>query len=154
MTTLLDTNLLSELLRSSPSLAVMAWFAEQAPESLFVSAITQAEMTLGARLLPPGKRRKALEDALSAMFEEDFAGRILPFDSETVAAYVEIVCDRREIGRPISQFDAQIAAIARRAGAKLATRNIPDFESCGVTLVDPWSGPTARGKRRPTPGAP
>jgi len=139
MNTLLDTNVLSELLRADPSPEVLAWFAQQAPESLFVSAITQAEMTLGARLLPPGKRRTALGKALAEMFDEDFAGRVLPFDTGAVNAYVEIVCGRRSIGRPIAQFDAQIAAIARHAGAKLATRNIRDFEHCGVTLIDPWA---------------
>lgn len=139
MSTLLDTDVLSELLRSQPAPAVLAWFAEQPPESLFVSAVTQAEMMLGARLLPAGKRRKALEVALGAMFSEDFAGRILPFDSASVAAYVEIVVERREMGRPISQFDAQIAAIARRAGARLATRNTGDFLNCKVGLIDPWT---------------
>lgn len=142
MSTLLDTNVLSELLRAEPSPAVLAWFAAQPAESLFVSAITQAEMMLGARLLPAGKRRTALDGALSAMFSEDFAGRILPFDTAAVAAYVEIVGTRRALGRPISQFDAQIAAIARQSGAKLATRNITDFERCGVALVDPWSNST------------
>ena len=110
MTTLLDTSVLSELLRAEPSPAVLAWFATQAPESLFVSAVTQAEMMLGARLLPVGRRRTALEGALLAMFAEDFAGRILPFDAGAVPAYVEIVSTRRSSGRPISQFDAQIAA--------------------------------------------
>ncbi|MFX5937642.1 PIN domain-containing protein, partial [Acinetobacter baumannii] len=84
MSTLLDTNVLSELLRRQPAPAVLAWFAEQPPESLFVSAVTQAEMMVGARLLSAGKRRKALEMALVAMFSEDFAGRILPFDSAAV----------------------------------------------------------------------
>ena len=139
MSTLLDTNVLSELFRSQPAPAVLAWFAEQPPESLFVSAVTQAEMMLGARLLPAGKRRKALEAALGAMFAEDFAGRILPFDSAAVDAYVEIISGRREIGRPISQFDAQIAAIARRAGARLATRNTNDFRNCKLGLIDPWT---------------
>jgi predicted nucleic acid-binding protein len=143
MTTLLDTNVLSELLRARPSPAVLAWFAAQPPESLFVSAVTQAEMMLGARLLPVGKRRTALESALLAMFDEDFTGRILPFDAGAVPAYVEIVSERRSLGRPISQFDAQIAAIARRAGAKLATRNSTDFERCGVSLIDPWNGSVA-----------
>lgn len=141
MTTLLDTNVLSELVRAEPSPAVLTWFAAQPPESLFVSAVTQAEMMLGARLLPSGKRRKTLESALAAMFEEDFSGRILPFGTAAVPAYVEIVSDRRALGRPISQFDAQIAAVARQAGAKLATRNTADFERCGISLVDPWSGP-------------
>ncbi|MCA0243506.1 MAG: type II toxin-antitoxin system VapC family toxin [Proteobacteria bacterium] len=140
MSTLLDTNVLSELLRAKPSPLVLKWFAAQPPESLFVSAVTQAEMMLGARLLPAGKRRTALEGALTAMFDEDFAGRVLPFDASTVPAYIEIVSGRRSLGRPISQFDAQIAAIARRTGAKLATRNTADFEHCGVALVDPWNG--------------
>jgi hypothetical protein len=77
--------------------------------------------------------------ALVAMFSEDFAGRILPFDSAAVDAYVEIVSGRREMGQPISQFDAQIAAIARRAGARLATRNTNDFSNCRVALIDPWT---------------
>lgn len=143
MTTLLDTNVLSELLRAEPSPAVLAWYAAQPPESLFVSAVTQAEMMLGGRLLPAGKRRTALENALSTMFDEDFAGRILPFDAGAVPAYVEIVSRRLSLGRPIAQFDAQIAAIARHAGAKLATRNTTDFEYCAVALIDPWIGPVA-----------
>lgn len=138
MTVLLDTCVLSEFLRAEPSPAVLGWFAAQPAESLFVSAVAQAEMLLGARLLPAGKRRKALEDALAEMFAQDFAERILPFDTGAVAACVEIVSGRRSLGRPISQFDAQIAAIARQAGARLATRNTADFERCGVELIDPW----------------
>ena len=138
MSTLLDTNVLSDLLRATPAPAVLAWFAAQPAQTLFVSAVTQAEMLLGARLLPASKRRASLEAALLAMFEEDFVGRILPFDSPAVPAYVDIVASRRAAGRPISQFDAQIAAIARQHGARLATRNVDDFDACGVTLVNPW----------------
>lgn len=138
MSTLLDTNVLSEFLRAAPEPVVLEWFATQPPETLFVSAVTQAEMMLGARLMPAGKRRVSLQAALSAMFSEDFVGRILPFDSEAVTAYVDIVSARRAAGRPISQFDAQIAAIAFQAGAKLATRNVNDFENCGIGLVNPW----------------
>ena len=118
---------------------MLAWFAAQPSETLFVTAVTQAEMMLGARLLPAGRRRKALEDAVQAMFDEDFAGRILPFDSAVVPDYVDIVSHRRAAGRPISQFDAQIAAIARRHGAGLATRNVGDFRDCGLTVIDPWA---------------
>ncbi|MFN0182378.1 MAG: type II toxin-antitoxin system VapC family toxin [Aquabacterium sp.] len=143
MSTVLDTNVLSELLRDRPSPAVLAWFASQPPEGLFVTAVTQAEMMLGARLLPAGKRRSALEQALSAMFEEDFSGRVLPFDTGAAAAYVEIVAGRRALGRPVPQFDAQIAAIVRKAGATLATRNTADFERCGIALIDPWSATPA-----------
>lgn len=138
MSTVLDTNVLSELLRASPDPAVVAWVAAQPLNSLFVSAVTQAEMLLGARLLPPGKRRRALEIALSTMFAEDFARRILAFDSAAVPDYVEVVYSRRLAGRPISQFDAQIAAIARHHRSRLATRNLGDFEGCGLELVDPW----------------
>ena len=137
--TVLDTNVLSELLRPAPEPAVLAWFAAQPSETLFVTAVTQAEMMLGARLLPAGRRRKALEDAVQGMFDEDFAGRILPFDSAAVPDCVDIVSHRRAVGRPISQFDAQIAAIARRHGAGLATRNVGDFRDCGLTVIDPWA---------------
>jgi predicted nucleic acid-binding protein len=138
MSTLLDTNVLSELLRVDPAPGVLDWFAAQPTDTLFVSAVTQAEMMLGARLLPSGKRRSALEDAVRAMFDEDFEGRILPFDSASVSAYVDIVSARRAAGRPISQFDAQIASIARQHGARLATRNVDDFEGCGIAVVNPW----------------
>ena len=138
MSILLDTNVLSEVLRSAPSASVLSWLSAQSPESLFVSAVTQAEMALGAGLLPVGKRRDALQRALAALFEQDFAGRVLPFDGDAVPFYVEVVVRRRSAGRPMSQFDAQIAAIARHHGASVATRNIADFEGCGLTLVDPW----------------
>jgi hypothetical protein len=139
VSTLLDTNVLSELLRAQPHPAVLAWFAEQPADSLFVSAVTQAEMLLGARLLPRSKRRQQLETALDTMFREDFAGRVLPFDSAAAAAYAAIVAARRGAGRPISQFDAQIAAIALSRRAGLATRNVSDFEQCSLTLTNPWS---------------
>jgi predicted nucleic acid-binding protein len=138
MSILLDTNVLSEVLRSAPSASVLSWLSAQSPESLFVSAVTQAEMALGAGLLPVGKRRDALQRALAALFEQDFAGRVLPFDGGAVPFYVDVVVRRRSAGRPMSQFDAQIAAIARHHGATVATRNIADFEGCGLTLVDPW----------------
>ncbi len=141
MTTLLDTNVLSELLRPTPDGVVLEWFAGQSPETLFVTAVTQAEMTLGARLLPVGRRRASLEAALQAMFDEDFGGRILPFESASVPAYADIVGSRRGAGRPISQFDAMIAAIAHQHGARVATRNVGDFEYCGVVLVNPWRPP-------------
>ena len=134
---MLDTNVLSELLRAAADPAVVAWVVAQPGESLFVTSVTEAEMRLGVRLLPAGKRRQALEIAVAAMFAEDFAGRIRPFDTAAVPGYVDIVGKRRAAGRPISQFDAQIAAIALCHGDKLATRNIGDFEGCGLSLVDP-----------------
>ena len=135
---LLDTNVLSELLRVQPDPAVLAWFAAQDQGQLFVSAVTQAEMLLGAHLLPAGKRRAQLQHALDALFRDDFAGRVLPFDAAAAASYAPVVTARRRAGRPIAQFDAQIAAIATARGAALATRNTADFEGCGVELHNPW----------------
>lgn len=146
MSTLLDTNVLSELLRAQPHAGVLAWFGQQSADSLFVSAVTQAEMLLGVRLLPRGRRRERLQAALDAMFREDFAGRVLPFDSAAAAAYAAVVARRRSVGRPISQFDAQIAAIALSRHAALATRNVSDFEDCDLVLSNPFgarSSPTS-----------
>ena len=116
----------------------MAWFGRHAPDSLFVSAVTQAEMMLGARVLPAGKRRNTLEAELTGMFQQDFAGRVLPFDAAAAAVYADVVSMRRMAGRPISQFDAQIAAIAICHRMPLATRNVSDFEGCELNLVNPW----------------
>jgi predicted nucleic acid-binding protein len=129
---LLDTNVLSELLRERPAKAVLGWFATQPAATLHVSAVTQAEMLLGARLLPTGKRRAQLEQALDGLFGEDFAGRVLPFDAAAVPYYASIVAERQRAGRPISQFHAQIAAIARSRRLQLATRNVDDFDGCGI----------------------
>lgn len=140
MSTLLDTNVLSELLRAQPDPAVLAWIAAQPANSLYSSAVTQAEMLLGARVLPAGKRRMQLEQALDAMFREDFAGRILPFDSGAAAHFAAIVAARRRAGNPISQFDGQIAAIALSHRLRVATRNVADFEGCGMAVTNPWAG--------------
>ncbi len=102
-------------------------------------AITEAELLYGAALLPSGKRRSALTAEIEGMLEEDFGGRILPFDRLAAQAFAAIAAARRGAGRPISQADAQIAAIARSRGASLATRNVPDFDSCGVEVINPWS---------------
>ncbi len=136
---LLDTNVLSELMRPAPSARVVAWVAAQAPRSLYVTSVTQAEILYGVLLLPGGRRRASIEAAAAAMFETDFAGRVLPFGGEAAVFYAHIAAERRRGGRPISHFDAQIAAIARTTGATVATRNLSDFEECGVDLADPWA---------------
>jgi predicted nucleic acid-binding protein len=140
----LDTNVLSELMRLRPEPAVEAWLGAQPTASLFIPAITQAEILYGLALLPEGRRRTDLLAAATSMFEEDFGGRILPFDSDAAVAYGDIAADRRKAGRPISQFDAQIAAIVQSRGGVLATRNIADFVDCGIEVVDPWPAESPR----------
>jgi predicted nucleic acid-binding protein len=135
----LDTNVLSELMKATPSEAVNSWVARQPPSSLFITTVAQAEILYGLALLPSGSRRDKLRAAAQAMFEEDFAGRILPFDTAAAYEFAEIAAERRQSGRPISQFDAQIAAIARSRGAALSTRNISDFEGCGLQIFNPWN---------------
>lgn len=134
----LDTNVVSELMKAAPAPAVTSWIAEQAVESLYTTSITQAEILHGIMLLPPGKRRRALASAAVELFEVEFGGRVLAFGSDAAPVYAEIAVERKKVGRPISHFDAQIAAIAQSAGAALATRNVPDFEGCGVRLINPW----------------
>ena len=107
--------------------------------SLFTTTLCQAEIYYGLALLPEGKRREALQAAARAKFEEDFAGRILPFDMDAALAYSMVAAGRRSSGQPISQFDAQIAAVARSRGGQLATRNARDFANCGIAVIDPWT---------------
>lgn len=136
---ILDTNVLSETMRPDPAASVMGWFARNAPSSLFTTSLSQAEILYGLAILPDGRRRTALLAAARAVFDEDLAGRVLPFDSAAAAAFAEIAASRRQAGRPISQIDAQIAAITRARGASLATRNVSDFAECGIALIDPWA---------------
>jgi predicted nucleic acid-binding protein len=137
---LLDTNVLSELMRPEPTDLVVRWISERPAGSLYTTSITQAEILHGILLLPAGRRRVRLQAAAEAMFAEDFMGRVLGFGPEAALPYARIAAERRRVGRPISHFDAQIAAIARSAGASVATRNLPDFEGCGVPVLNPWSG--------------
>ena len=135
---ILDTNVVSELLRSTPSPAVEAWLAAQDGGTVFFTAIGEAELRLGVAILPAGRRRTSLAEAIDAMLQEDFRDRILPFDTAAAQAYAAIAADRRAAGRPISQFDGQIAAIACIRQAVLATRNTVDYENCGIEVIDPW----------------
>ena len=134
----LDTNVVSELMKASPDPSVLAWIDGLPGTTVFVSAITRAEILYGIALVPDGKRRHRLEQAAHTAFETYFRGRILPFDSEAADAFAPLAASRRQAGQPISLPDAQIAAIARSRGAELATRNVPDFKGCGVTVINPW----------------
>lgn len=135
---LLDTNVLSELMKPAPAERVIRWMADQPATSLYTTSITQAEILHGVMLLPAGRRRTAIEAAADAMFREDFGGRILPFGSDAAPLYARIATERRRAGRPISHFDAQIAAITRSAGAAIATRNATDYDGCGINVINPW----------------
>jgi predicted nucleic acid-binding protein len=134
----LDTNVLSELIRREPSQRVERWIAAQPVASLFITTITQSELLHGVALLPLGKRRSAIAEAVEAMFAEDFAERILPFDTAAARAFAPLAVERRQAGRPIAQLEAQIAAIARSRSASVATRNMADFDGCGIALHNPW----------------
>jgi predicted nucleic acid-binding protein len=135
----LDTNVLSELMCANPEPAVEDWLSRQVTQDVFITAITEAELRYGVLLMPAGRRRAALSAAMDEMLAEDFHGRILPFDSLAAVAYAKIGADRRRAGRPISQSDAQIAGTALSRGAVVVTRNVDDFEGCGVAIVNPWT---------------
>ena len=137
----LDTNVVSELLRTTPTPRVDAWLAAQDGAIVFFTSIGEAELRHGVALLPAGRRRALLAEAIEYILEEDFHDRILPFDREAARAYAAIAAERRAAGRPISQVDCQIAAIARSHGAVVATRNTRDYEGCGIDLIDPWQHP-------------
>ena len=135
----LDTNVVSELMRDNAHAEVLAWLDEQPSRELFVTAVTEAEVRAGIAFLPEGRRRRGLREAAEQAFGNLFAGRILPFDSQAACAYAEIAAARRAAGRPVSQADGQIAAIARSRGMAVATRNVGDFEEMGIEIVDPWA---------------
>jgi predicted nucleic acid-binding protein len=132
----LDTNVLSELMRPEPEAAVLQWMAAQT-DALYVTALSYAEILLGIDLLPKGKRRQRLGEQATAMFTEDFAGRILSFDLATAPAYAAIAGKRQKAGQRLSPIDGMIAAVAHVHSASIATRD-GDFAGCGVPLINPW----------------
>ena len=136
---ILDTNVLSELLRPDPARQVERWLAAQDGTKVYFTTVGEAELRHGVAILPSGKRRNALTTAIEGLLEEDFRDRILSFDRPAARAYAAIAAERRAAGRPISQFDCQIAAIARAREATVATRNTSDYEGCGIELINPWT---------------
>ena len=135
---ILDTNVISELIHPSPSANVMDWVAGQAAPNLYLSTISEAELRYGVEITPTGQRRNRLLGEIEGMLQEDFAGRILPFDSAAAQAYAVVAAARRAAGRPINHADCQIAAIARCRGASVATRDVTGFEGCGIEVTNPW----------------
>ena len=140
MSTLLDTNVVSELMRKSPEPAVARWVSDRPLEDLFFSAVGEAELRYGAAILPAGRRRETLFLKIEAMLSDAFEGRILPFDTEAARAYGHIAAGRRSAGRPVASADCQIAAIAAARRMSVATRNARDFVDMGIEIVNPWAG--------------
>ena len=137
---LLDTNVLSELMRPSPSRRVVEWLDARLDSDLWISAVTVAEIRLGLSLLSDGARKTRLLELAEQMFDEDFSEKCLPFDCEAALQYGFIVSERTRQGRPISVEDAQIAAIALTSQLVLATRNVKDFKGIKeLKVVNPWS---------------
>lgn len=137
---LLDTNVVSELIRKSPAPAVADWVSGHSVEALFLSAVSEAELRYGATIRPAGRHRDTLFLRIEAMLRDAFDDRVLPFDSDAARAYGNIAAGRRSAGRPVAPADCQIAAIAASRGMAVATRNVRDFEGMGIKILDPWAG--------------
>ena len=134
---IVDTNVVSELMRPSPSRQVRNWVSAQAPGELCTTAITVAEIRYGLERLADGRRKQSLLSAVTEVFAA-FSDYIQPFDADAAIWYATIVARRDRLGLPIDGFDAQIAAICRIRGAALATRNAKDFRETGIDVIDPW----------------
>jgi hypothetical protein len=134
----LDTNVISEVLRPVPDEQVMAWMRAMKRSELWTCSIVLAELYAGVELMPAGKRKQTLREKMDQLVSLIFAEKVLGFDGSAARKYGEIFAARQRLGRPIQEIDAQIAAIAAVHGAALATRNIPDFKGCGVRLINPW----------------
>lgn len=135
---ILDTNVISEMMKSSPSPVVATWLDGQNITQLFITTVTIAEIAYGLHALPEGNRRKSLEEAFNQAILEGFMHRILPFDEEAAHCYGKLMGQRKALGKPMSILDGQIASIANVQGATIATRNIRDFGDCGLQLLNPF----------------
>ena len=135
---LLDTNVVSEVMRPAPTQSVLDWLDHQDTASLYLSTITIAEIGYGLRILPDGKRRRSLHSRFDEFVARGFDQRILTFDESAARLYAEVMGHRKELGRPISALDGQIAAIARVRRFAVATGNVRDFEECGLRILNPF----------------
>jgi len=138
----LDTNVLSELMRRRPAARVVRWVDGQDASGLAITAVTVAELLYGVARLADGARKTELAAAVDALVREDFAERVLSFDVASAEHYADLVAERDRHGRPISTADGQIAAICRSHHARLATRNVRDFGEVGIEVIDPWAPAT------------
>jgi toxin FitB len=135
---ILDTDVISEIFRPGPDSKVLSWVEAQNAAELFTTAITEAEIFCGIEFMPVGKRRSDLFLAAETYFKSDLAGRILSFDSAAAHNHAEVAAIRKRKGLSVAAFDIQIAPIARRFGARLATRNTSDLEECRIELINAW----------------
>jgi toxin FitB len=136
----LDTNVISALMRQEVDPVVVGWLDRQPPEEVWTTAITVFEVHFGLELLAPGRRRRRLEDAFTQALEEDFEGRVLPFEPSAARQAALIAARQRRSGRPVEIRDVQIAGVVATRRATLATRNTRHFAGLGIALVDPWVG--------------
>jgi hypothetical protein len=136
---LLDTNIVSEVMKTRPAEAVVAWLNGQDSEKLYVSSVTIGEITYGLRILPDGKRRAGLRERFERFVALAFEQRVLAYDESAARIYGDLMGDRKELGLPMSVPDGQIAAIARLNHLAVATRNVVDFENCGIDVVNPFA---------------
>ena len=136
---ILDTNVVSEFMTSPPASQVLDWLNTQDVTSLYLTSISIAEIGYGLRAMPEGKRRRLLSERFERFVKEAFIHRIVSFDESAARIYGEVMCERKEIGRPMSNLDGQIAAIARSRGFIVATRNTKDFEHCQIGLINPFN---------------
>jgi predicted nucleic acid-binding protein len=134
----LDTNVISEIMRERPDPVVLKWLDHQPEKDLWTTSVVIAELLVGIEMSPPGRKQKALREAVEGMIADDFRGQVVAFNLPAARLYAEIVASRKKIGRPIREMDAQIAAVARVHGATLATRDVRDFAGCDLDLVNPW----------------
>jgi toxin FitB len=135
---ILDTNVISEVMRVRPDPTVMQWLHMQPLRQLATTAVNLAEIRRGLARLPAGKRRRDLESSFSSFVRRGFADRVFDFDFGAAEIYRDLVVARESAGRPLEGFDGLIAAIAKSRGLPLATRNSSDFEGCGIDVVNPW----------------
>lgn len=145
---ILDTNVLSALMRTAPEAAIVDWLDRQPAESIWITAITLFETRLGLALLPRGRRRQALEAAFAQLLEEDLANRVLDFDSAAATEAASLAAARQKAGRPVDMRDTQIAGIALARRATLATRNLRHFQDLNVPVIDPWRAKEPRSLQR------
>lgn len=134
----LDTNVVSELMRKDAATEVVAWVDRHPGDQVFVTAVTAAELLYGVTRLPDGRRKRSLAAKVRALINEDFEDQVLPFSSDAAHRYAEIVASRERSGKPISMADAQIAAICRQHDLSLGTRNTKDFADTGIRVFNPW----------------